>query len=64
MKKLTPHHTLTPKGGRVAARVKRHAFKTQARVETRSSGTLVPPGSHNGAARGRGLDILSGEGRA
>lgn len=62
MKKLTPHHILTPKGGRVAARVKRHHFHTVARIATPALGAFVMPGSHNHKrtrTRGAGL-VLEG----
>jgi hypothetical protein len=40
MKKLTAHHLLTPKGGRVAARTKAHAFKTVAHIKTLWQGPM------------------------
>ena len=43
MKKITPHHTLTPKGGRVASRVTRHAFKTMARASSTAGGPGAAP---------------------
>lgn len=60
MRKITPHHLLTPKGGRVASRVTRHVFRTQARSNVPATGAVVRPGSHNPKTtrtRGAGIEL-------
>lgn len=59
MKKITPHHHLTPKGGRVASRVTRHAFKSGARTTPKAGGITIPSKSYYRRVKGLvGLDVL------
>jgi hypothetical protein len=58
-KKITAHHILTPKGGRVASRVKRHPFVTQARTAPFAGGPVLPSKLYYRRVKGLvGLDVL------